>query len=89
MAGIDPENTRQGVIPTAGMNVQVGEFTNAADGTVFVPTQFLHKVYGLCVGDLTDGCSGYANSICEGPTIRFRMVDNSNMTGVTYIAFGW
>lgn len=89
MAGIDLENTRMGVIPTAGVTLQVGEFTNAGDGTVFVPTQFTHGVWGLAYGDITDPMGGYANSLCEGPTIRFRMADSSSSVGITYIALGW
>jgi len=89
MAGIVLEDTRMGVIPTAGVNLQVGEFTNSADGTVFIPTNFQHQVWGLCVGDLTDPCSGFARSLCEGPTIKFSMLDSSGMATVTYIAFGW
>jgi len=89
MAGIDLENTRIGVIPTAGVSVQIGDFTNAGDGTVFIPTGFTSKVFGLCVGDLTDTCAGKANSLCEGPTIKFSMTDSTGMQTVTYVAFGW
>jgi hypothetical protein len=89
MAGIDLVNTAMGVVPTAGVHLQVGEFTNSGDGTVFVPTQFTSKVWGVAYGDLTDAMGGYANSICEGPTIRFRMADSTGSAGITYIAFGY
>lgn len=89
MAGIDLANTRMGVLASAGVKVQIGEYTNAGDGTVFVPTEFATTVWGICHGDLTDPCSGYANSICEGPTIKFTMMDSTGSTGITYIAFGY
>jgi hypothetical protein len=89
MAGIDLANTRMGVIAPAGVHIQTGEYTNAGDGTVFVPTEFQTTVWGVCVGDLTDTCAGFANSICQGPTIRFSMTDSTGMTGITYIAFGY
>jgi hypothetical protein len=89
MAGIDLANTFMGTLPTAGGHFQMGEFTNSGDGTVFVPTTFTNKVVGLAYGDLTDSMGGYANSICEGPTIKFSMADSTGSAGITYIAFGW
>jgi len=89
MAGIDLGNTRMGVIPTAGVHIQTGEYTVSGDGTVYVPTEFQTTVWGLCVGDITNACAGYANSICEGPTIRFIMNDQTSVSGITYIAFGY
>lgn len=89
MAGFDLANTIYGVVPTAGASVQAGEFTADGDATaVFVPTNFSHVVYGVAAGDITDPCSGYAVSLCEGPTIAFQMSD-ATITGITYVAFGW
>ena len=89
MAGIDLENTRMGVIPTAGVSVQAGEFTHSADHFIYVPTLFTSKVWGLAYADLTESAGGVANSICEGPTIKFSMADATGSGTITYIAFGW
>jgi len=87
MAGFNPDQQHSGTIP-GGIRVECGDFTNAGDGTVFIPTQFTRLYGGVCHGDLTDSCGGRAVCICEGPTIQFAMADSTGMTAVSYIAFG-
>lgn len=88
MAGFDLENQRAGTLP-GGLRIEAGEFTTAADGTVFLPTGFTKLLGGIAVGDLTNPMIGRAVSLCEGPTIRMAFTDNTGAASIDYIAFGW
>ena len=85
--GFDLENQRFGTVP-GGVRIECGCITASGDGTVFVPTGLTKLYGGLCCADLTDSCSGYAASLCEGPTIQFAMTDSTGNATVNYIAWG-
>jgi len=87
--GMDLDTQRVGTLGSASVRVECGEFTNSGDGTVFIPTTFTTLLGGLAVGDLTDGMSGRAVSLCEGPTIRMAFNDSTGSAIVSYVAFGW
>ena len=88
MAGFNLDNQRAGTLP-GGLRIEAGEYTNAGDGTVFIPTTFTKLLGGVAVGDLTNHMPGRAVSICEGPTIQMAFTDSTGCTRINYIAFGW
>ena len=86
MAGFDPDV--QFVCTVPGAKLELGEYTVTDTSTSFVPSTFTNLIGGICVGELTDKCVGYAASLCEGPVIEFVLSD-ATATTINYVAWGW
>lgn len=84
--GIDTETQFIGNVGT-GVKTEQGEYT-AGSELVYVPTTLTTLLGGIAVGEITDPCSGYAKSICEGPTIEFVLSD-ATPGSIMYMAWGW